>query len=302
MSLEVESLVKVYGEQRAVDNISFSAKKGEILGFLGPNGAGKSTTMKIATCFIPPTSGTIKVCGFDVTLNPIEARKKIGYLPENNPLYTDMYVKEYLEFTGAAYGLKGKLLEYRVNEMIEITGLTPEKKKKVGMLSKGYRQRVGLAAAMIHDPEVLILDEPTTGLDPNQVLEIRNLIRQAGKEKTVIFSSHIMQEVQEICDRVVIINSGKIVADNDVNKLTVSALKGYKIIVQFSEEIKPDLLSAVNGVGKVNKLDGNRYEISSDTKDIRQDVFKVINEQGWNLLEMKTEEMTLEKVFQQLTK
>ncbi|MGV3586639.1 MAG: ATP-binding cassette domain-containing protein, partial [Adhaeribacter sp.] len=203
MSVEVKGLTKLFGNQRAVDNISFKVNKGQILGFLGPNGAGKSTTMKIATCFLPPTAGTILVNGYDVNTDPIQVRRQVGYLPEHNPLYLDMYVKEYLQFAGSVNGLKGSQLKARIAEMVDLCGLTAEQGKKIGSLSKGYRQRVGLAQALIHDPEVLILDEPTTGLDPNQLSEIRGLIKNIGREKTVIFSTHIMQEVTAICDRVV---------------------------------------------------------------------------------------------------
>src|SRR6478735_7768220 len=203
MSVIVSNLTKTYGTQNAIDSISFQAGKGEILGFLGPNGAGKSTTMKIATCYIPPTSGVVTVAGYDVVESPLGVRKNVGYLPEHNPLYLDMYVHEYLEFIGSLHSIKGSKLKGRVQEMVEMTGLTLEQNKKLGALSKGYRQRVGLAQAMIHEPQVLILDEPTTGLDPNQILEIRSLIKNIGKEKTVLFSTHIMQEVQALCDRVV---------------------------------------------------------------------------------------------------
>ena len=217
--LKVQNLTKIYGTQKAVNDISFEAKQGEIVGFLGPNGAGKSTTMKIATCYLTATSGTVEVCGFDVQKSPMEARRNIGYLPEHNPLYLEMYVKEFLEFIGGIYGLKGQHLQRRISEVIELFGLTLEYKKKIGQLSKGYRQRVGLAQALIHDPQVLILDEPTTGLDPNQLAEIRGVIRNIGREKTVIFSTHIMQEVEAICDRVIIINRGNIVEDTSLTNL-----------------------------------------------------------------------------------
>ena len=219
MSIQVQNLTKIYGEQRAVNDITFDVNPGEIVGFLGPNGAGKSTTMKIATGYLPATSGTVSVCGFDVQKKPMDVRRNIGYLPEHNPLYLDMYVKEFLEFVGSLYKIKGKALANRITEVIDLVGLTLEQKKKIGQLSKGYRQRVGLAQALIHNPPVLILDEPTTGLDPNQLAEIRQVIRTIGKEKTVIFSTHIMQEVEAICDRVVIINKGNIVADNLLHDL-----------------------------------------------------------------------------------
>jgi ABC-2 type transport system ATP-binding protein len=217
--LKVQNLTKVYGSQKAVNDISFEAKAGEIVGFLGPNGAGKSTTMKIATCYLTATSGNVEVCGYDVQQNTMEVRQNIGYLPEHNPLYLDMYLKEFLEFIGGIYGLKGQYLQKRISEVIELFGLTQEHKKKIGQLSKGYRQRVGLAQALIHDPKVLILDEPTTGLDPNQLAVIRQVIRNIGKEKTVIFSTHILQEVEAICDRVVIINHGIIVKDCPISEM-----------------------------------------------------------------------------------
>ena len=219
MSIRVENLTKVYGSQRAVDGISFSLKPGEIVGFLGPNGAGKSTTMKMLTGYLAPTSGSAYVSEFDVVTQPIQSKRSIGYLPEHNPLYLDMYVREFLLFTGKLYNLGGDILKNRVDEIISLCGLEVEKKKKIGELSKGYRQRVGLAQSFLHDPQVLILDEPTTGLDPNQIIEIRNLIRTAGKNKTVLFSSHIMQEVEALCDRVIVINKGKVVKDSSLDEL-----------------------------------------------------------------------------------
>ena len=217
MSIAVANLSKNYGQQKAIDGISFSARPGKVVGFLGPNGAGKSTTMKILTCFIPPTSGTAKICGYDVNSEPMEVRRKIGYLPEHNPLYLDMYIKEALGFIGAIHRIENQ--EKRINEVIELTGLGPEQNKKIGSLSKGYRQRVGLAQAILPDPQVLILDEPTSGLDPNQVLGIRSLIKELGKTKTVILSTHIMQEVEAVCEQVIIINKGKIVADQMLTDL-----------------------------------------------------------------------------------
>lgn len=219
MSIEVTNLTKVYGSQRAIDGISFSLKKGEIVGFLGPNGAGKSTTMKILTGYLKPSEGLAKVSDYDVTQQSIPARKAIGYLPEHNPLYLDMYVTEFLLFSGKLYGMKGAALTARVEEVITMCGLEVEKRKKIGQLSKGYRQRVGLAQSFLHDPSVLILDEPTTGLDPNQIQEIREVIRTAGKDKTVLFSTHIMQEVEALCDRVIIINKGKVVSDSSLDVL-----------------------------------------------------------------------------------
>jgi ABC-2 type transport system ATP-binding protein len=233
MSIKVQNLSKVYGTQRAVDNISFEVNKGEIIGFLGPNGAGKSTTMKILTGYIPATEGIAEVNGFDVKTSPMQVKAHIGYLPEHNPLYLDMYVKEFLDFAGSLYGLKGRTLQIKIDETIEKVGLGLEKHKKIGQLSKGYRQRVGLAQALIHNPDVLILDEPTTGLDPNQLVEIRDLIKNVGRDKTVIFSTHIMQEVEAICDRVVIINKGKIVADGTLSELK----KGGKAMEEVFREL-----------------------------------------------------------------
>ena len=237
MSIKIQNLSKTYGTQRAVDDISFEVAKGEIVGFLGPNGAGKSTTMKILTGYLPATEGSAEVNGFDVKTSPLQVKSSIGYLPEHNPLYLDMYVREFLEFTGSLYGLKGKTLQIKVAETIEMVGLGLEKHKKIGQLSKGYRQRVGLAQALIHNPDVLILDEPTTGLDPNQLVEIRDLIKSVGKDKTVIFSTHIMQEVEAICDRVVIINRGKIVANCTLSKLK----QGGKGIEEVFRELKSDM-------------------------------------------------------------
>ncbi|MCK9321330.1 MAG: ATP-binding cassette domain-containing protein [Bacteroidales bacterium] len=218
MSISIQNLTKLYNEQKALDNVSLEINKGEIVGLLGPNGAGKSTMMKIITCFIPPTKGSVKVCGYDIFDNPMDVRKKIGYLPEHNPLYLDMYVREFLDFIAGVHGL-GKQKKERIEQMVEMTGLTKEVNKKIGTLSKGYRQRVGIAQAMIHDPEVLILDEPTSGLDPNQLVEVRDLIKNAGKDKTVLLSTHIMQEVEAVCDRTIIINNGQVVADDNTKHL-----------------------------------------------------------------------------------
>ncbi|MDD2530217.1 MAG: ATP-binding cassette domain-containing protein [Bacteroidales bacterium] len=218
MSISIQNLTKLYNEQKALDNVTLEINKGEIVGLLGPNGAGKSTMMKIITCFIPPTQGNVKVCGYDIFDNPMEVRKKIGYLPEHNPLYLDMYVREFLDFIAGIHGL-GKQKKERIEQMVEMTGLTKEVNKKIGTLSKGYRQRVGIAQAMIHDPEVLILDEPTSGLDPNQLVEVRDLIKNAGKDKTVLLSTHIMQEVEAVCDRTIIINNGQVVADDNTKHL-----------------------------------------------------------------------------------
>jgi len=301
MSIQVEGLTKIYGSQKAVDNISFTAKPGEILGFLGPNGAGKSTTMKIATCYIPPSSGTILVNGKSVLSDAKEIRQVIGYLPEHNPLYLDMYVHEYLQFVGSIYNLKGSFLKNRVAEIIEICGLTQEQNKKIGALSKGYRQRVGLGQALIHDPEILILDEPTTGLDPNQLVEIRNLIKSFSVNKTVILSTHIMQEVQALCDRVVIINNGIIVANDSVENLLNMEQGNATLHVSFDKKIDPSILEKIEGVISV-QADNSNYHLSlTKGVDIRSEVFSLAKEKNWNLLELKLEESSLESVFQQLT-
>lgn len=303
MSVEVTNLTKIYGNQHAVNNISFTAEEGQIVGFLGPNGAGKSTTMKIATGYLPPSQGTIKVCGFDVLENPLEVRKNVGYLPEHNPLYLDMYIHEYLRFIGSLHKLSGKFLKERVAEMIELCGLTLEQNKQIGDLSKGYRQRVGLAQALIHDPKVLILDEPTTGLDPNQILEIRNVIKTISKNKTVIFSTHIMQEVQALCDRVIIINRGNIVANDEVENLKDLQQGGILLIVEFDKAIDTSIFESMENIASVQQRTGFVYEIKvKGEQDIRAEIFTVAKNQNWNLLQLSTEEISLEQVFQQLTK
>lgn len=298
MSIKVEHITKVYGEQKAVNDISFEVQAGEIIGFLGPNGAGKSTTMKILTCFIPQTSGKASVCGFDTEKQSMDVRKNIGYLPEHNPLYPEMYVKEYLEFAARLHNMKSP--KKRIEEMIAMTGLTVEQKKKIGQLSKGYRQRVGLAQAMLHDPKVLIMDEPTSGLDPNQLAEIRSLIKNIGKEKTVILSTHIMQEVQAICSRVIIINKGKIVADDTVEGLK-SHQKGLTLVqVEFKESIDKSLLSKINGIHKVTGDNQLTIEYSGD-EDIREILFRFAVENKYTLLNLNIEKQSLEDVFQQVT-
>lgn len=303
MSVKVTELTKIYGTQRAVDSISFEVNKGEVLGFLGPNGAGKSTTMKMLTCFVPQSSGTALVCGFDTAAAPLEVTKKIGYLPESNPLYYDMYVKEYLEFMAGLYKLGPALTQKRINEMIEVTGLTEERRKKVGQLSKGYKQRVGLAQAMLHNPEVLILDEPTSGLDPNQLVEIRSLIKQLGKDKTVIFSSHIMQEVQAVADRVIIINKGKIVADDSTEKLQSRVGNEIVVTAEFKQTVDLALLKNIKGIKSFNQLkDGKWSFVGEADKDIREDIFNFAKEKNLTLLHLNKEEYSLEEVFKQLTK
>jgi ABC-2 type transport system ATP-binding protein len=302
MSVEVKGITKLFGSQRAVDNISFRVNKGQILGFLGPNGAGKSTTMKIATCFLPPTDGTILVNGYDVNVEPIAVKRQVGYLPEHNPLYLDMYVKEYLHFAGAINGLKGRFLKNRIGEMVGLCGLTAEQGKKIGSLSKGYRQRVGLAQALIHDPEVLILDEPTTGLDPNQLSEIRSLIKNIGREKTVIFSTHIMQEVTAICDRVVIINKGTVVADEEVGALENLNKGEILIIAEFESPIDTALFSSIPAITAVDALPGNKYRLHAlPGQDVRSAIFSLAGNQQWSLVGLRQEENSLEQIFKQLT-
>lgn len=297
MSIKVSQLTKVYGGQKAVNALSFEVNKGEILGFLGPNGAGKSTTMKIATGFLPPSEGLVEVQGIDVTTDPIQARKCIGYLPEHNPLYLDMFVHEYLAFIGELHGLKGKKLKSRIVQMIDLCGLTIEQNKRIGTLSKGYRQRVGLAQALIHDPSVLILDEPTTGLDPNQLVEIRNLIKEISKDKTVILSTHIMQEVKALCNRVIIIDSGEIVADDTVENLTASQLV---LQVEFQSEIDMEIL---RGLGKVEMISLRLYEISHEgSADLRSKMFELAKANDWVILGMQQQEKDLEQVFRNVTK
>lgn len=300
MSVTVKHLTKIFGEQHAVHDVSFEARPGEVLGFLGPNGAGKSTTMKIITGFLPPSEGRAEVCGFDVEKAPMEARRRIGYLPENNPLYKEMYVREYLRFTGNLHKVPN--LGRRVEEMIEITGLGREQHKIIGMLSKGYRQRVGLAQAMLHDPDVLILDEPTSGLDPNQLVEIRELIRRLGKAKTVIFSTHIMQEVQAVCDRVIIINRGRIVADDPMQVLQQRIAGESVVTVEFQQEVKKEMLMTIPGVRRVKMLEGKRRQlICAADQDIRPQVFEFVKKHDLSLVEMHRESLSVEEVFKKLT-
>ncbi len=297
MSIEIKNLTKVFGKQRAVDNVSFTVEEGEIVGFLGPNGAGKSTTMKIATCYLPPTSGEVSVSGFDVISDPMEVRRRIGYLPEHNPLYLDMYLHEYLSFMGRIYGIGGKILKSRLAEIIEMCGLGREQNKVLGSLSKGYRQRVGLAQSLIHDPEVLILDEPTTGLDPNQIVEIRNLIKGISKNKTVIFSTHIMQEVQAMCDRVIVINEGKIVADDKIDELLKG--KGLVIRAEFEDAVPEEVFESLEGVISV-ETDKN-VVFFSVKEDIRKNLLKMVSENELPLIGLTLQESNIEGIFRDLT-
>jgi ABC-2 type transport system ATP-binding protein len=300
MSISVSNITKLYGAQKALNNVSFEVGEKEIVGFLGPNGAGKSTMMKILTCYIPPTSGNAKVCGFDIASQSMEVRKNIGYLPEHNPLYLDMYVKEFLEFTAGIYKISN--VKKRVLEMIEVTGLQIEQNKKIGALSKGYRQRVGLAQAMIHDPKVLIMDEPTTGLDPNQLEEIRTLIRSLGKEKTVMLSTHIMQEVEAVCDRVIIINKGEIVANDDTKTLRQSGSQQI-ITVEFDSAVSEKMLQSISGIDSIRSAGGNTWQlISSSTEDMRKIVFDFAVKNNLSVLTLNKEEQKIEDIFKELTK
>jgi ABC-2 type transport system ATP-binding protein len=299
MSIEVSGLVKMYGEQKAIDNISFRLNKGEIVGFLGPNGAGKSTTMKIISGYLAPDSGDAKVCGIDVKQNPLQTKTKIGYLPEANPLYYDMYVREYLDFVADVHGVKNK--KQTIENVITTVGLTPERNKRIGQLSKGYKQRVGLAAALIHDPEVLILDEPTTGLDPNQIIDIRQLIRNLGKEKTVLFSSHILQEVEAICDRVIIINKGKLVADDSLTNLQQSNQQQHFVFVQFKEAVDPTLLQNISSeIETVNEHSFRLY--TNNPEAVRKQVLELSLLHNLNIVSLQSGEQSLEEVFRELTR
>lgn len=300
MSISVSEVSRFYGAQKALKNVSFNIKSGEVVGFLGPNGAGKSTMMKILTGFLPASSGKVSVCGLDVTDQDISFRHKIGYLPEHNPLYLDMYVSEYLHFIGAVYKIKN--IRKRVDEMIESTGLEPERHKKIGALSKGYRQRVGLAQALLPDPEVLILDEPTTGLDPNQISGVRNLIKEVGQSKTVLLSTHIMQEVKAICERVIIIHNGQIVADARPDELENLNLKDEQIVeVEFDQKIAPELLLSIAGIENLNET-AKGWRISSrQGTDLRPELFRLAVNNNLVILEMMQKQQSLEDVFHALT-
>lgn len=302
MSITVKNISKFYGKQKALDNVSFEIKSGEIVGFLGPNGAGKSTMMKIITGFIPANEGEVFVNNLNADENSLEIRKLVGYLPEHNPLYLDMYVKEYLSFVASLH-LPKKEIKNKLKDIIQMTGLGVEQNKKIGALSKGYRQRTGLAQALIHDPDVLILDEPTTGLDPNQIIEIRKLIGKIGKEKTIMLSTHIMQEVEAICDRVIIIDKGKIVADETPNSIkTAKGDKPATIIVEFDKQIEPGLLKKIEGVIKVEHHKENIWLLQSKAdKDIRSNVFNFAVANNIAVLSMQKQEKSLEEVFKSLT-
>jgi len=300
MSIEVKNLLKEYGEQKAVNNISFKVNKGEIVGFLGPNGAGKSTTMKIITGYLQQTGGEAFVCGLNVADNPLETKKKIGYLPELNALYYDMYVREYLAFVAEVH--KVQTPKEKIESVIELTGLKIESKKKIGQLSKGYKQRVGLAAALIHDPEVLILDEPTTGLDPNQIVEIREVIKKQGHNKTVLFSSHILQEVEAICDRVIIINKGQLVADDKLSNLQKGNKDNHVVIVQFKETIDKSTLEKIKDVSKVEEPQTSTFKLqTSNPEVVRKQILEIALQQNLNIISLQSESQSLEHIFKSLT-
>ena len=301
MSIVISNLTKIYGNQKAVDNISFKVNDNEIVGFLGPNGAGKSTTMKIVTGYISADAGSVTVNDIDVNKNSLEVKKLLGYLPESNPLYVEMYVKEYLRFVAGVHNITSAITD-RVEEVIELTGLRRESRKKISQLSKGYKQRVGLAASLIHNPEVLILDEPTSGLDPNQIIEIREVIRDLGKNKTVLFSSHILQEVESICDRVIIINKGNIVADDSLANLRLTNNTTHTIVVDFAETVDIELLANLNGVIKAEEEKLSTFKLQTlDPELVKRNLFSFSIKNNLNILSLKSESKTLEDVFRDLT-
>jgi ABC-2 type transport system ATP-binding protein len=300
MSITVDHLTKIYGTQKAVDDISFSINKGEIVGFLGPNGAGKSTTMKIITGYLEADGGDVSVCGNKITVQSLSTKKKIGYLPEANPLYYEMYVKEYLEFIAGIHGIKNVKTE--IDKVIDTVGLSIEKNKKIGQLSKGYKQRVGLAAALIHDPEVLILDEPTSGLDPNQIAEIREVIKKLGKEKTILFSTHILQEVEAICDRVIIIHKGKIVADDQLSSLQKLNDGKQSITVEFKENIDVADLSSLKDVYHTEPLSSTAFRLSvSNPETVRRQLLELCLKNNVNIVSLQNNSSSLEDLFRELT-
>jgi ABC-2 type transport system ATP-binding protein len=299
MSIQVNGLVKKYGEQKAVNDISFSLNKGEIVGFLGPNGAGKSTTMKIITGYLQADAGKVTVSNIDVREHPLEVKKKIGYLPEANPLYYDMYVREYLDFTAGVHQVSNK--KEAIEKAIATVGLTPESNKKIGQLSKGYKQRVGLAAALLHDPEVLILDEPTTGLDPNQIIEIREVIKRLGENKTVIFSSHILQEVEAICDRVIIINKGKLIADDSVQNLRKQS-NDNSIRVSFKESLEDEWLRRLSAIETITKVNTSEWLLTAtDVNEAKKQLLELALQNNLNITSLQSGGQSLEDVFRSLT-
>ncbi len=300
MSISVSNLSKFYGAQKAVNNISFTINKNEIVGFLGPNGAGKSTTMKMITGYLLQDAGQIDVCNIPVLSNNIDTKKKIGYLPESNPLYADMYVREYLFFIGGVHQINN--IKLRTEEVIKLVGLTPESHKKIGQLSKGYKQRVGLAAALMHDPEVLILDEPTSGLDPNQIIEIREVIKKLGEHKTVLFSSHIMQEVEAICQRVIIINKGNIVADDLLSNLQQSNTDNHFVSIQFKETISVESLNGISDCTSIKSLPNSTFLLETDNPEkVRKQLLEMSLKNNLNIISLNSEKQNLETIFKSLT-
>lgn len=303
MSIIVEHVTKQYDKQLALNDVNLNIGKGQIVGLLGPNGAGKSTLMKIITCFIPPTSGTASVENFDITDNPMEVRRCVGYLPEHNPLYLDMYVKEYLSFVAGIHGIRGKEADNRIEEMIVKTGLTVEMRKKIGALSKGFRQRVGLAQAMMHNPSVLILDEPTSGLDPNQLIDIRNLIRELGKEKTVLLSTHIMQEVEALCDRVVIINKGVVVANDRIENIMHNEENRNVLVVEFETIVRKEFLSKISSLKQARSVNDTQWILEpKGDLDMRQELMRLAVDNNIIIKSMQQEDVSMEECFQKLTK
>ena len=302
MSIEVNRLTKLYGEQKAIDNVSFTINKGEIVGFLGPNGAGKSTTMKIITGYLQPDEGEAVVSGISVKKQPLEAKATIGYLPEANPLYYDQYVREYLDFIADVHKVPAKSKKERIESVIQTVGLNLESKKKIGQLSKGYKQRVGLAAALIHDPQVLILDEPTTGLDPNQIIEIRDVIKTLGQNKTVLFSSHILQEVEAICDRVIIINRGKLVANDKLSNLRLQVDSNNILKVTLREPLEAAWLERLSAVQTVNKVSANEWElVCRDANEAKRQLLELALQHNLNIVSLQSGGQSLEDVFRSLT-
>ncbi len=299
MSIQVSGLVKFYETQKAVDDVSFSLKKGEIVGFLGPNGAGKSTTLKMITGYLRPDAGSVAVCGQKVTGTEKNIKRLLGYLPESNPLYYDMYVREYLSFVAGVHNIKNK--KQQIENVIGMTGLTVESKKKIGQLSKGYKQRTGLAAALVHDPEVLILDEPTSGLDPNQIIEIRNVIKEQGKNKTVLFSSHILQEVQAICDRIIIINRGRLVADDTLDNLQLHSPANL-VRITFQEALDARILEQLPAVAELEQVTVHTWKITSkEPAEVRKQILQLAVERNLNIVSLETEGSNLEDIFRSLT-
>ena len=301
MSISIKNISKLYGKQKALDDVSLEIKSGEIVGLLGPNGAGKSTLMKIISCYIPQSEGQVEVMGHNVLENPIAVKSKIGYLPESNALYHEMYVKEYLNFVASIFKIKNK--KERIAEMIELTGLQKEQHKKIGTLSKGYKQRVGIAQAFIHNPDVLILDEPISGLDPNQLIEIRNLIKEIGATKTVLFSSHIMQEVEAVCDRIIIIKDGKLIADSPKSEIQKLWKNKEILFVEFKEEVDKSKLAKIRGIENITLSDDGKFRITVASKnDIRPLIYDFAKDNNLTLIGLQSEQISLEHIFQDLTK